>query len=139
MSNSSAQKPGGTSTHSKAIRPEVNDGRHQTSGNKPVIFLLCFLRLVITSNGNANVMEACCYRMLFCGSQGSNFQRREQKKPQSHTVSSTSGTADKTPASLTGYVMYTLCSVLDYMYITFEVNIKATCYPGNKALSVDQS
>ncbi|XP_060789737.1 ensconsin isoform X3 [Neoarius graeffei] len=73
MSNSSPQKPGGTSTrHSKAIRPGVNDGSRQTSGNKP----------------------------------DSNPERREQKKPHSHTasvkVSSTSGTEDKTISSLTG-------------------------------------
>ncbi|XP_053093302.1 MAP7 domain-containing protein 2 isoform X3 [Pangasianodon hypophthalmus] len=72
MSNSSPQKPGGTSTHGKAIKPGVMNDSHQTSGNKP----------------------------------GSNLERRERKKPNSHTasvkVSSTSGTEDKTIASLTG-------------------------------------
>ncbi|XP_053488755.1 ensconsin [Ictalurus furcatus] len=72
MSNSSPQKPGGASTHSKALRPGVKDGSHQTSGNKP----------------------------------GSNLERRERKKPHSHSarvkVSSTSGTENKTISSLTG-------------------------------------
>ncbi|MCJ8737221.1 hypothetical protein PDJAM_G00021560 [Pangasius djambal] len=72
MSNSSPQKPGGASTHGKAVRPGVMDDSRQTSGNKP----------------------------------GSNLERQERKKPNSHTasvkVSATSGTEDKTIASLTG-------------------------------------
>ncbi|KAF4083709.1 hypothetical protein AMELA_G00119880 [Ameiurus melas] len=72
MSNSSPLKPSGASTHSKALRPGVKDGSHQTSGNKP----------------------------------GSNLERRERKKPHSHTarvkVSSTSGTENKTISSLSG-------------------------------------